>query len=232
MTQAAPIQTTQDAPGPVTSRAGLARFMRRICSEIGADRYMLVEPSVERGPKSVRIITSNWIFDALEELGTAGIAAILESDHAAGAGMQPRVIVTAEAAFLSSEERRALRDHGHAELYCQKLDVSGSRIFALFSGEVRHCINAVALLRAHMACRYALNQFFAATSRHASRDPLSERERECLAWVSQGKTTDEVAVILGVSSNTVNSYVAHAIQKFGASNRAMAIATAIRSGII
>ena len=83
-----------------------------------------------------------------------------------------------------------------------------------------------------MACCYALNQFFTATGRRASRDPLSERERECLAWVSQGKTTDEVAVILGVSSNTVNSYVAHAIQKFGASNRAMAIATAIRSGII
>ena len=61
---------------------------------------------------------------------------------------------------------------------------------------------------------------------------LSERERECLQWVSEGKTTDEVALILGVSSNTVNSYVAHAIQKFGASNRAMAIATAIRSGII
>jgi len=51
-------------------------------------------------------------------------------------------------------------------------------------------------------------------------------------WVSEGKTTDEVALILGVSSNTVNSYIAHAIQKFGANNRAMAIATAIRSGII
>ena len=232
MIQAAPIQTTQDAHGPVTSRAGLARFMRRTCNEIGADRYMLVEPSVERGPKSVRIITSNWIFDALEDLGTAGIAAIIESGDAAGAGMQPRAIVTAEAAFLSAEEKRALRDHCHVELYCQKLDVGGTRVFALFSCEARQCINSAALARAHMACCYALNQFFAAMGRRASRDPLSERERECLAWVSQGKTTDEVAVILGVSSNTVNSYVAHAIQKFGASNRAMAIATAIRSGII
>lgn len=232
MTQAAPIQTTQDAPGPVTSRAGLARFMRRTCSEICANGYMLVEPSVERGPKSVRIITSNWIFDALEDLGTEGIAAVIESGNAMGPGMQPRAIVTAEATFLSSEERRALRDHGHAELYCQKLDAGGTRIFALFSGETRHGINATALARAHMACCYALNQFFTATGSRASRDPLSERERECLAWVSQGKTTDEVAVILGVSSNTVNSYVAHAIQKFGASNRAMAIATAIRSGII
>ena len=47
----------------------------------------------------------------------------------------------------------------------------------------------------------------------AMQDPLSDRERECLFWVSEGKTTDEVALILGVSSNTVNSYVTHAIQK-------------------
>ncbi len=65
-----------------------------------------------------------------------------------------------------------------------------------------------------------------------TQDPLSDRERECLIWVSEGKTTDEVALILGVSANTVNSYVTHAIQKLSASNRAMAIATAIRSGII
>lgn len=39
-------------------------------------------------------------------------------------------------------------------------------------------------------------------------------------------------MILGVSSNTINSYITHAIQKLSASNRAMAIATAIRSGII
>ena len=66
----------------------------------------------------------------------------------------------------------------------------------------------------------------------AAQDPLSDRERECLIWVSEGKTTDEVALILGVSGNTVNSYITHAIQKLSASNRAMAIATAIRSGII
>lgn len=206
--------------------------MRRICAEIGADRYMLVEPSVERGPKSVRIITSNWIFDALEDLGTEGVARIIESGYAVGAGTPPRALMTAAAPFLSAEEKRALREHGHAELHCQKLSAGGASLFALFSVDTPRRIDQAALARAHMACCYALNQFFAACGGRSSRDPLSERERECLLWVSEGKTTDEVALILGVSSNTVNSYVAHAIQKFGASNRAMAIATAIRSGII
>jgi DNA-binding CsgD family transcriptional regulator len=83
-----------------------------------------------------------------------------------------------------------------------------------------------------MRCCYALSDMRALLLASAAKDPLSERERECLAWVAEGKTTDEVALILGVSANTINSYVTHAIQKLGADNRAMAVATAIRSGII
>lgn len=199
---------------------------------MGAQRYMLVAPSVERGPKSVHIVTSNWIFDALEDLGHEGIARIIESGHAAGAGAPARPLVSASATFLSAEERRALRDHGHAELHCRRINAEGGNVFALFSTDTPGSIDCAALARAHMKCCYALVQFHAATGGRISDDPLSERERECLLWVSEGKTTDEVALILGVSSNTVNSYIAHAIQKFGASNRAMAIATAIRSGII
>lgn len=232
MTQATLIAETHEAGAPVTSRTGLARFMRRICTETGADRYMLVEPSVERGTKSVKIITSNWVFDALEDLGSEGIARIIESRASVSAGMSAQPMNHANAGILSAEERRALRDHGHAELHCRKIVADGATVHALFSAEEVGKIDCRALARAHMRCGYALAQFFASTGNRASVDPLSERERECLRWVSEGKTTDEVALILGVSSNTVNSYVAHAIQKFGASNRAMAIATAIRSGII
>lgn len=222
----------QDHQGPVTTRAALARLMGSVCRDIRADRYMLVHPSVERGPKSVRIITSNWIFDALEDFGSAGIASIIENGHPAGPGATPRVLVPGSASFLSRDERQALLHHGHAELYCQKLIAGGTASFVIFSAAAPRCIDPVALGRGHMKCSYAVSQYFAATGAQETSDPLSERERECLLWVSEGKTTDEVALILGVSSNTVNSYIANAIQKFGASNRAMAIATAIRSGII
>ena len=36
----------------------------------------------------------------------------------------------------------------------------------------------------------------------------------------------------GVSANTVNSYVTNACQKLASSNRAMAIATAVRGAVI
>lgn len=217
----------------IGSRASLSGLMRRICGDIGADGYLLVEPMAERGPKAVRIVVSNWIYDALEELGGEGIFSMIESGHAVGAGEAPRPM-PASAPFLSARERIALREHGHAEIYIQKLSLRRRTVFALFSAAPTGSIDPAMLARAHMTCLYALDGYLAAT---ATEEPglagtLSDRERECLRWVSEGKTTDEVAVILGVSSNTVNSYVAHAIQKFGASNRAMAIATAIRSGAI
>ena len=135
--------------------------------------------------------------------------------------------------FLAIAERLCLREYGHAELYLQRLSIGQETIFALFSAPTPGDIDPLMLTGTHMMCCYALGTYLAA--RPCRRDlpgNLSERERECLKWVAEGKTTDEVALILGVSSNTVNSYVAHAIQKFGASNRAMAIATAIRSRII
>lgn len=36
---------------------------------------------------------------------------------------------------------------------------------------------------------------------------LSSRERECLYWISQGKTIEETAMILGIKYGTVVGYV-------------------------
>lgn len=220
-----------DAPA-TRMRAGLASTMRRLCSDIGADSYLLLAPSVERGPKSLRIVASNWIYDALEELGGAGLFKIVESGHAASAGETP-IPLPSTMPFLSPGERLCLREYRHEELYLQRLSIGSDTLFVIFSATAAGDIDAAMLTRAHMMCCYALGKYLTATQTGRSLPgALSERERECLKWVSEGKTTDEVALILGVSSNTVNSYVAHAIQKFGASNRAMAIATAIRSRMI
>src|SRR5690606_26626597 len=169
-------------------------------------------------------ISSNWIFDALEDFGAEGIANLIESGNTAGAGERPQELTPETSAFLSAREREALVDHGHVELYCQKLSACGTVAFVLFSAHVSGQIRPSALSLAHMKCCYGLAQFFKSNDNFAANDPLSERERECLVWVSEGKTTDEVALILGVSANTINSYIANAIQKFGSNNRAMAIA--------
>jgi LuxR family quorum sensing-dependent transcriptional regulator len=53
---------------------------------------------------------------------------------------------------------------------------------------------------------------------------LSERERDSLAYVAEGKTDWEVSVILGVSESTARFHVDNARRKLGAVNRAHAVA--------
>lgn len=62
--------------------------------------------------------------------------------------------------------------------------------------------------------------------------PLTERERECLVWTSVGKTSVEIAQILGLSEHTVNHYLNNAARKFDAVNRTQAVAHGLRYGFI
>ena len=62
--------------------------------------------------------------------------------------------------------------------------------------------------------------------------PLTERERECLIWTSVGKTSVEIAQILGLSEHTVNHYLNNAARKFNAVNRTQAVAHGLRFGFI
>jgi DNA-binding CsgD family transcriptional regulator len=220
----------------LASRGDLTSFLMSLCAEIGADNYMLVAIVHDQDKNDARIVSSNWIFDAIELIGRRLVAGLAQGLLTASPGVRPHPLVTSNApgasGLVTGEEARLLDVLGHAELYSLRLHVGRQRLFVLFSAAEAGRIDLPALMKAQLKCCYALSQIPQLLAQAAMQDPLSDRERECLFWVSEGKTTDEVAVILGVSSNTVNSYITHAIQKFAASNRAMAIATAIRSGII
>lgn len=61
---------------------------------------------------------------------------------------------------------------------------------------------------------------------------LTDREKECLLWGSEGKTTWEVAQILGISERTVIFHLQNATTKLNVSNRQHAIARAISLRLI
>lgn len=61
---------------------------------------------------------------------------------------------------------------------------------------------------------------------------LSPRELECLAWVSQGKSSTDIGVILGLSARTVDSYLEKAASKLGVRTRIEAVAVGVRRGLI
>lgn len=61
---------------------------------------------------------------------------------------------------------------------------------------------------------------------------LTRREIECLQWAALGKTSAEIAVILGKSEATINFHMSNVRSKFNVTSRRRAIAKAIGLGLI
>jgi len=63
-------------------------------------------------------------------------------------------------------------------------------------------------------------------------DPLAPRERQVLQLVAEGKTAKEVAVLLGISVKTAESYRTRIMQKLDIHETAGLVRYAIRRGLI
>ena len=61
---------------------------------------------------------------------------------------------------------------------------------------------------------------------------LTARQIEVLRWTADGKTSAQVARILGVSEHTVHFHVKNAIARLGAANKVAAAARATRLGLL
>jgi DNA-binding NarL/FixJ family response regulator len=66
----------------------------------------------------------------------------------------------------------------------------------------------------------------------APAQPLTTRELEVLQLIVHGKSNKEIAVVLGLSANTVSVHRANIMQTLGIHNTAELVVYAIRSGLV
>lgn len=63
-------------------------------------------------------------------------------------------------------------------------------------------------------------------------DDLTGREREVLRLLTRGDSTDEMALELGVSTNTVRTHVQHVLHKLGVNGRGKAVHLALAMDLV
>jgi transcriptional regulator EpsA len=61
---------------------------------------------------------------------------------------------------------------------------------------------------------------------------VTDRERQVLQWVRDGKSNHEIAELLAISPLTVKNHVQKILRRLGASNRTQAVAEAIARGLL
>jgi len=94
-------------------------------------------------------------------------------------------------------------------------------------------LNARSKPALHLIAMYGFDHIrrLLAPSTHPSAR-LTPREREVIAWASQGKSAWEIGEILNITQRTAEEHLATAARKLGAVNRTHAVAIAIRQRII
>ena len=62
--------------------------------------------------------------------------------------------------------------------------------------------------------------------------PLTQRQREILSYVAEGKSDWDIGIILSIASSTVNEHIEKAKETLGVKTRAQAVALAVKRGWI
>ena len=75
-------------------------------------------------------------------------------------------------------------------------------------------------------------EFIAESVDEVKTGPLSPRETEIVRYISQGKTHEEIGIILGISSETVRSHTKSIQRKLDCTNSASAVTRAFELGIL
>ena len=76
---------------------------------------------------------------------------------------------------------------------------------------------------AHKTLREAL----ISVNDEAIKDVLTLREKDILRWCSEGKTAEEIALLMGVSERTINFHIGNSIKKLSVANKTAATAKAV-----
>lgn len=97
------------------------------------------------------------------------------------------------------------------------------------SGAERVCTTAAASRLNALASQFhiAFSEISRAAPSTADVVELSQRERDCLAWAAQGKSSWDIGMILNISENTVNFHIKNVMRKLETTSRTVAIIKAI-----
>lgn len=192
----------------------------------GAYAYLVARYDMVSDQRLDSVLTSNWPFDLVRQIDDELHVSYHRSNEFEKclSALQPAF------AFLPED---AILPQGVSRQYCSLIfNVGRSRYVLLFLMPDDTAHSSQRVMEAGLLAGYILSM---RTARKVQMDrdmDLTERELECIYWIAEGKTSDEIAMILGISKNTINNYITSVMRKTATKNRSEAIAYAVRNNLV
>ena len=210
----------------VAGAAGVDAPLRALCDYVGGSHYLLARYDLLQEKGLDFIVTGNWPFDLVRRVGT-----VLADGYSRSTEIE-KCLALLQPQFedLPDECRPPA---GVSRRFCSLFFSVGRARFALLLLFPEELILSQERLReAALLAAYATS-FVEERQRKSDRDfELTDRELECLFWIAEGKTSDEIALILGISRNTINNYITSVMRKTATKTRSEAIAYAVRNNLV
>lgn len=200
--------------------------VRTISSYAGGSHYLLVRGDLLQEQPLDFIVSSNWPFDLARQMATELASAQVRTTELEKCFSLLIPVLAPLPEGLEAPE-------GSGKQYCSLTFCVGRIRYSLLLLFVASApISFERLREAGLFCAYAASLSGGPGARTEREVDLTERELECLFWIAEGKTSDEIATILGISRNTINNYITSVMRKTATKTRSEAIAYAVRNNLV
>lgn len=210
---------------PALSR-DMAQCLRLLCDYVGASHYLLARYDLVQEVGLDFVVASDWPFDLVRRLESELATAYSRSTELEKclSVLQPKYAIIPDDAFVPA---------GLSRQYCtMTFTVGRNRLALLLLYRQDLVLSPERLRETGLLASYAVSLSNAKANKSDREFDLTERELECLYWIAEGKTSDEIATILGISRNTINNYITSVMRKTATKTRSEAIAYAVRNNLV
>ncbi|MGF0537401.1 transcriptional regulator VisN [Agrobacterium sp. ES01] len=210
----------------VVGVAHISAALQMLTDYVGASLFLLIRHELIQEQGLGSVVSSNWPFDLVRRVETE-----LAELHTRSTELEKCISVLQPKFALLPDDVEPPENVNRQ--YCSMMfNVGRSRysFMQLFPSDL--VLSPEKLREVGLLASYCVSLSEYKAERSDREFELTERELECLFWIAEGKTSDEIAVILGISKNTINNYITSVMRKTATKTRSEAIAYAVRNNLV
>lgn len=200
--------------------------LRALADYVGASHYLLARCDLIQESGLDFVVSSDWPFDLVRRLASELVGNYVRTSELEKCLMlfQPSFSVLADNVPLPE---------GSSRQYCAlTFNVGRTRLSMMLLFRDGFVLSPERLREVGLLSGYFASFGHCIEGRGERGFELTDRELECLFWIAEGKTSDEIAMILGISRNTINNYITSVMRKTATKTRSEAIAFAVRNNLV
>ncbi|MBZ5760365.1 MULTISPECIES: transcriptional regulator VisN [Rhizobium] len=200
--------------------------LRALTDYIGASHYMLARCDLLQESGLDFVMSSDWPFDLVRRLASHLVGAYVRTTEI------EKCMLLFQPSFSVLPDDVTLPE-GSSRQYCSlTLNVGRTRLSLMLLYRDGFILSPERLREVGLLTAYFASFGHCVEGKGERSFELTDRELECLFWIAEGKTSDEIAMILGISRNTINNYITSVMRKTATKTRSEAIAFAVRNNLV